>query len=143
MTNLWDDLKKNLTQWSSVAVEKAEEMSKIAVAKTEELTRISKIKIEIRQLQRDRDKAFEELGRYIRKNADQKKLNFAKDEEVKVLFGKLTEIEAVIAEKEKQIKDIKEEYDLKESEIEAKTAPAEETETATEEKPKKKKTTKK
>mgnify|MGYP000368205164 CR=1 FL=1 len=38
-----NDLKKNMKDWSSAAVEKAEEVSKIAVAKTEELTKISKI----------------------------------------------------------------------------------------------------
>ena len=46
MTKLWNDLKKNMKDWSSAAVEKAEEVSKIAVAKTEELTKVSKIKIE-------------------------------------------------------------------------------------------------
>ena len=152
MTKLWDDLKKNLTQWSSVAVEKAEEMSKIAVAKTEELTRISKIKIEIRQLQRDLDKNFEELGRYVRKSADEKNLNFTSDDEVSVLLGKLTETENVIAEKNKLIQSIKEEYNLKESEINAGTPFAKEDKAATEEappaektetKPKSKKTVKK
>jgi len=152
MTKLWDDLKKNLTQWSSVAVEKAEEMSKIAVAKTEELTRISKIKIEIRQLQRDLDKNFEELGRYVRKSADEKNLNFTGDDEVLVLLGKLSETENVIAEKNKQIQNIKEEYHLKESEINADTSAAKEDKAATEEappdekpksKPKSKKTVKK
>ena len=49
MTKLWNDLKQNMKDWSSAAVEKAEEVSKIAVAKTEELTKISKIKIEEHQ----------------------------------------------------------------------------------------------
>ena len=39
MSKLWDDLKKNMKDWGSVAVEKAEEVSKIAVAKTEEITK--------------------------------------------------------------------------------------------------------
>ncbi|NQT97639.1 MAG: hypothetical protein HQ562_07860 [Candidatus Marinimicrobia bacterium] len=133
-------------------MEKAEEMSKIAVAKTEELTRISKIKIEIRQLQRDLDKNFEELGRYVRKSADEKNLNFTGDDEVLVLLGKLSETENVIAEKNKQIQNIKEEYHLKESEINADTSAAKEDKAATEEappdekpksKPKSKKTVKK
>ena len=42
MTKLWDDLKDNMKEWSSSAVEKAEEMSRVALNKTEELTRISK-----------------------------------------------------------------------------------------------------
>ena len=52
MSKLWDDLKHNMKEWSSAAVEKAEEVSKVAVAKTEELTKISKIKLEVHQLQR-------------------------------------------------------------------------------------------
>ena len=56
MSKLWDDLKKNMKDWGSVAVEKAEEVSKIAVAKTEEITKISKNKIDIHQLQKERAK---------------------------------------------------------------------------------------
>ena len=63
MSKLWDDLKENMKDWSSSAVEKAEEMSRIAMAKTEEMTRISKIKFEIHQLQRDMNKAYEKLGK--------------------------------------------------------------------------------
>ncbi len=117
MTNIWDDLKKNLTQWSNVAVEKAEEMSKIAVAKTEELTRISKIKIEIRQLQKDIDKTYEELGRLVRKGADEKNLDFSGNTSVGEFLAKVSDTETIISEKEAQIQKIKEEYDLKESDL--------------------------
>ena len=58
MSKLWDDLKKNMKDWGSVAVEKAEEVSKIAVAKTEEITKIGKHKIDIHQLQKERAKIF-------------------------------------------------------------------------------------
>ena len=37
MTKLWDDLKDNMKEWSTSAVEKAEEMSRVALKKTEEL----------------------------------------------------------------------------------------------------------
>ena len=63
MTKLWDDLKDNMKEWSSSAVEKAEEMSRVALSKTEELTRISKIKYDILQLQRQINKLYENLGR--------------------------------------------------------------------------------
>ena len=59
MSKLWDDLKENMKEWSSSAVEKAEEMSRIAMAKTEEMTRISKIKFGIHQLQREMDRKYE------------------------------------------------------------------------------------
>jgi len=53
MAKIWDDLKSNVKVWSSVAVEKAEEVSKVAVAKTEELTKLSKIKLDIHNTQRE------------------------------------------------------------------------------------------
>ncbi len=141
MSKLWDDLKDNLTQWSSAAVEKAEEMSKIAVAKTEELTRISKIKIEIRQLQRDMDKTYEDLGRMVCKSADNKEFNFKGNDEFDNYRKKIVEIEQLIDEKEKNIQSIKEEYGIKESDIESTEAVKEEEpvkEKPVEEKPKKK-----
>ena len=46
MSKLWADLKENMKDWSTSAVEKAEEVSRLAMAKTEEMTRISKIKFE-------------------------------------------------------------------------------------------------
>lgn len=140
MSKMWDDLKKNLSVWSNAAVEKAEEMSKIAVAKTEELTRISKIKIDIRQLHRDLDKTYEELGRLVRKSADAKKLDFSGDADFRDIMKKIGEIEKVVSEKEKQIQKIKEEYGLKEEDIhEAVAAAVGEpvAEDITEEKPKK------
>jgi len=51
-----------MKDWSTAAVEKAEEVSKIAVAKTEELTKISKIKIEEHQLQRELSKKLRRNG---------------------------------------------------------------------------------
>ncbi|SVE32783.1 uncharacterized protein METZ01_LOCUS485637, partial [marine metagenome] len=38
MSRLFDDLKETVKEWTTVAVEKAEEVGKIAVAKTEEVT---------------------------------------------------------------------------------------------------------
>ena len=41
MSKLWDDLKENMKEWSSSAVEKAEEMSRIAMANFEDQIRNS------------------------------------------------------------------------------------------------------
>ena len=80
MSKLWDDLKHNMKEWSSAAVEKAEEVSKVAVAKTEELTKISKIKLEVHQLQRDRRRASEALGKLAYGHAkDANMVNFTGD----------------------------------------------------------------
>ena len=63
MSKLWDDLKDNMKDWSSSAVEKAEEMSRLAMAKTEEMTKISKIRFDIHQLDREISQLYEKLGK--------------------------------------------------------------------------------
>ena len=52
MAKIWDDLKSNVKVWSSVAVEKAEEVSKVAVAKTEELTKLTEAPTETERAQK-------------------------------------------------------------------------------------------
>ncbi len=120
MTKLWDDLKKNMKDWSTAAVEKAEEVSKIAVAKTEELTKISKVKIEIHQLQRDQSKSYEKIGRSVVDHFDKKKtLKSDELDDVVALSGEIKELAQSIHEKELEIKKIKEESDLTEEEVKA------------------------
>lgn len=134
MTKLWEDLKKNMKEWGSVAVEKAEEVSKIAVAKTEELTKISKIKIEIHQLQRDQVKTYENLGRLVAYHAKEENMvNFTGNKEFYLSLQKLDEIQAKIDDKEKDIGSVKEVFNIKENEI-ASVSPGQKEETETEEK---------
>jgi hypothetical protein len=118
MNNLWDDLKKNMKDWSSIAVEKAEEVSKIAVAKTEELTKISKIKIEIHQLQRDLAKTYENLGRLVAYHAKEENMvNFTGNKEFYNSLQKIEDIQDKITEKEAEIQKVKDEFGLQESDI--------------------------
>lgn len=62
MAKLWDDVRKSLKDFSSAALEKAEEFGKVASDKAEELTKVGKISWEIKQLKRTREKQFLELG---------------------------------------------------------------------------------
>jgi predicted nucleic acid-binding Zn-ribbon protein len=120
MSKLWDDLKKNMREWSNVAVEKAEEVSKIAVAKTEELTKISRIKIDVHQLQRDLGKLFESLGKMVYHSTKEENVaNFTGHKEYYATIEKIDKLKEQIAEKEDKIQEIKEAYDLKEAEITA------------------------
>ena len=118
MTKLWNDLKKNMKDWSTAAVEKAEEVSKIAVAKTEELTKISKIKIEEHQLQRELSKNYEEMGRMVTRHAkDDNMVNFSGNQEFFNLVEKIDKIQLEIDAKEAAIQCIKEEYDLTDTDV--------------------------
>ena len=127
MTKLWNDLKKNMKDWSTAAVEKAEEVSKIAVAKTEELTKISKIKIEEHQLQRELSKNYEEMGRMVTRHAkDDNMVNFSGNQEFFNLVEKIDKIQLEIDAKEATIQRIKEEYDLTDTDVSAAVDEAEE-----------------
>ena len=120
MSKLWDDLKQNMKEWSSAAVEKAEEVSKVAVAKTEELTKISKIKLEIHQLQRDRRKQQEALGKLAYGQAkDNNMVNFTGNTEFYSHVEEIERITSAIGEKEKEIEKIKDEYNIQDSEVSA------------------------
>jgi len=119
MTKLWNDLKKNMKDWSSAAVEKAEEVSKIAVAKTEELTKISKIKIEEHQLQRELSTLFEDMGRMVTKYAkNENMVNFSGNQEFFQLIEKIDKVQLKIDKKITDIRDIKEEYNIPDADIE-------------------------
>ena len=107
-----------MKDWSTAAVEKAEEVSKIAVAKTEELTKISKIKIEEHQLQRELSKNYEEMGRMVTRHAkDDNMVNFSGNQEFFNLVEKIDKIQLEIDAKEAAIQRIKEEYDLTDTDV--------------------------
>jgi hypothetical protein len=126
MTKLWNDLKKNMKDWSTAAVEKAEEVSKIAVAKTEELTKISKIKIEEHQLQRELSKNYEEMGRKVTRHAkDDNMVNFSGNQEFFNLVEKIDKIQVEIDAKEAAIQRIKDEYDLTDTDVSTAVSEAE------------------
>ena len=118
MTKLWNDLKKNMKDWSSAAVEKAEEVSKIAVAKTEELPKVSKIKIEEHQFQRELSKLYEDMGRMVTKYAkDENMVNFSGNQEFFQIIENIEKIQLKIDKKISEIKKIKEEYNITDVEV--------------------------
>ena len=118
MSKLWDDLKHNMKEWSSAAVEKAEEVSKVAVAKTEELTKISKIKLEVHQLQRESRKARQTLGKLAYDNAkDANMVNFTGNAEFYSHVEKIDSIKDEIEKKENEIDFIKSQYNIPEEDV--------------------------
>jgi len=140
MVAFWDNVKKNMKVWGSVAAEKAEELGKAAATKTEELTKISKVKLEIHQLQRDLDKQFTDLGKFVFNSAnDENVTNFAGNEQ---FFAKVELAQGLISnidEKNVKIEEIKEEYQsTPESEVESTKAETSEPEKTEKSKSKKK-----
>ena len=119
MNKLWDDLKDNMKEWGASAVEKAEEISRVAVAKGEEFTKISKLKYDISQVQKDKTKIYEKLGRLVfEKTKNNNMANFTANKE---FFGLVEEVDGLsndIANKEVEIVNIKKEYGINDSDIE-------------------------
>tara|TARA_A100001015_G_scaffold73493_1_gene81554 strand:+ start:2976 stop:3407 length:432 start_codon:yes stop_codon:yes gene_type:complete len=118
MSKLWDDLKENMKDWSSSAVEKAEEMSKIAMAKTEEMTRISKLKFEIHQSYRTISKENEKLGKLVYEHTKNDHMaTFSGNSDFFDMISNIDEIKKNIKLKKNEIENIKIEHDIDEDEI--------------------------
>ena len=118
MSRLFDDLKETVKEWTTVAVEKAEEVGKIAVAKTEEVTRISKIKLEVHQHERDVAKLYEQLGRFVCDHAKEDNMvNFTGNSEFFDLVQKVDQLQILIDGKKEDIERVKDEYKLDDSDI--------------------------
>lgn len=119
MNKLWDDLKDNMKEWGVSAVEKAEEISRVAVAKGEEFTRISKLKFDILQLQKDKNRVYEKLGNLVFKKTQENNVsNFTGDVEYFEIVKKINELSSEIFQKEDEIVVIKKEYGIDDSDIE-------------------------
>ena len=122
MSKLWDDLKENMKDWSTSAVEKAEEMSRIAMAKTEEMTRISKIKFEIHQLQREMNKAYENLGKLAYTHTKEDHMaTFSGNNEFFEIVSSVEIIKESMLKKKQEIEKIKLEYGIDENDIDQET----------------------
>ena len=119
MSKLWNDLKENMKDWSASAVEKAEEVSKIAMAKTEEMTRLSKIKFEIHQLHRQKNKIYEKLGKlaYMHTKEDHM-ATFSGNKDFFDFVNEIGKIKEKIVEKKNSIDEIKNEYGIEQEQDE-------------------------
>ena len=108
MNKLWDDLKDNMKEWSASAVEKAEKISRVAVAKGEEFTKISKLKIEIIQLQKQKDAQYKKLGKLVFNFVQKDNLaNFTGNTEFFKIVDKINRMNKDISEKNDNIDTIK------------------------------------
>ena len=119
MNKLWDDLKDNMKEWGASAVEKAEEISRVAVAKGEEFTKISKLKFDILQLQKDKSKLYEKLGKLVyQKTQNNNMSNFTGNTEFFNFIEDVNNFQSSILAKEEEIVSIKKEYGIEDSDLE-------------------------
>ena len=125
MSKLWEDLKENMRDWSTSAVEKAEEVSRMAMAKTEEMTRISKIKFEIHQLQREMNKYFEKLGKLAYSHTKEDHMaTFSGNTDFFKIVSRVETIKEEISRKEDEIENIKLEYGINDDDLNNQSNPS-------------------
>ncbi len=118
MSRSLDDLIETVKEWTTVAVDKAEEVGKFAVAKTEEVTRVGKIKLEVHQHERDLAKLYEQLGRFVCDHAKEDNMvNFTGNSEFFDLVQKVDQLQILIDGKKEDIERVKDEYKLDDSDI--------------------------
>ena len=93
MANFFEDLKKNITEWSIVASEKAEEF-----------THASKLRIDIIQLERKLSSLYVKLGLYVfSKTIEKNVLNFVGDKRYLSIIESIESIKLNIADIKKEI----------------------------------------
>ena len=104
MANFWEDLKKNITEWSIVASEKAEEF-----------THTSKLRIDVLQLERKLSSHYVKLGLYVfSKTKEKNVLNFVGDKKYLSIIDSIESIKLKISEIKREINH---ENDLEKKEI--------------------------
>ena len=114
---IWDDIKKNIREVGSVAAEKAEELGKVAATKTEELTKVGKAKLELHQLERDLDKCFVSIGRFVFDSTNSENVaNFTGNDKYFKYIEEARKMRESIRQKEDRLEEIRNEYSLREEE---------------------------
>jgi len=93
MNNLWEDVKKTVSEWSVVASEKAEEF-----------THNSKLRLDILQLERKLSSMYVKLGLYVfNKTKDKNVLSFVGDKRYISLIDNIVDVKNKIKEKKNEI----------------------------------------
>ena len=93
MNNLWEDVKKTVSEWSIVASEKAEEF-----------THNSKLRLDILQLERKLSSMYVKLGLYVfNKTKDKNVLSFVGDKRYISLIDNVVDIKKKIKDKKNEI----------------------------------------
>ena len=108
MTQNWDEIKHKLEKFASNAADKATEFTRDAAGKAEKLTQKSKIKLDIFQLEKSRDKEYRKLGELISKEySNDKEMKLSNVQGLNKIQKAIGEINQKIEEHRKKIKDIK------------------------------------
>jgi len=108
MATKWDDLKKRLEKFATQAANKAGDFTREAADRAEEVTKLGKIKLDIFQIKREKEKEFEKIGQTVYESlkADQLK-GIANNKTIKEGAKLIDELDVKLKEKEAKYQKIK------------------------------------
>ncbi len=101
---LWDDVKKNLTEWYGTAADKTGELARVGVRR-----------YDIFGLSRDIERQFGEIGSLVYGAVNEERDDVLQDPLLLDLVDKVRELEAELQAKEREISDIKAEGEARQS----------------------------
>lgn len=97
MKSVFDNLAENLRTWGNVAVERAGEFTKVAAEKADELSKAGRLKMDIFQMERERNRLFTDLGQAVYEGRDAAGLSLNKIEKAVTIEQKIGKINQDIA----------------------------------------------
>jgi len=108
MSNFFEESKKVLEKLAVKIADRAGEFTKDAAVKAEEVTKLGKVKLDLFQLKREKEKEFETLGEKVFDLIqDSKKKKIKEDKDVLNCVDKILELNTQFEEKEKKYNEIK------------------------------------
>lgn len=101
LKSVLDNLADNFRDWTTTATEKAGEFTRVAAEKAEELGKLGKLKMDIYQLQRERQKALSAVGLITFSSlTGEKSADWEKGEALSELINRVKSLDKEIAAKE-------------------------------------------
>ncbi len=117
MTQKWDEIKKKVSDIASQAASKAGELTRDAAEKAEEVTKLGKIKLDLFQLKKDKDKQFQKIGSTIYTLLNDGKYDvLLQESDISTFIDKVKEIDIELKTKEEKYQKIKNEHSVKKEE---------------------------
>ncbi len=108
MATKWDDLKKRLEKFATRAADKAGDFTREAADRAEEVTKLGKIKLDIFQIKREKEKEFEKVGQTVYDLLKANNLKgIANNKAIKGSVRLIDELDVKLKEKEARYQKIK------------------------------------
>ena len=131
MNTIWDNLGQQIRTWTNTAAEKAGSFTRAAANKAEELSKVGRLKMDIYQLQRERNRHYADLGSLAYRSLEQPTGPALPEiPGVEELRLRIAGLQAKIESREDELRQASDQEDAAKREATAKAKPATKTESS-------------